>query len=89
MEHADEYFNQLELTQRVDQRRIYLASDDPRVITEARSKYPNYEVLGNSDIAKSAAVASRYSESSLKGIIVDIHLLSMSDYLVCTFSSQV
>jgi len=32
---------------------------------------------------------SRYSEGSLFGVVIDIHLLSRCDYLVCTFSSQV
>ncbi len=31
----------------------------------------------------------RYNANSLRGIISDIHLLSKTDYLVCTFSSQV
>ncbi|GLH09932.1 Alpha-(1,6)-fucosyltransferase [Gryllus bimaculatus] len=51
--------------------------------------YPHYEILGDPVVAKSAAVATRYSDNSLMGIIVDIHFLSLSDYLVCTFSSQV
>lgn len=86
---VDEYYNQLELKQKFDKRRIYLASDDPKVIVDAKNKYPNYEILGDADVAKTAAVSSRYSDSSLNGIILDIHMLSMSDYLVCTFSSQV
>ena len=40
-------------------------------------------------MARTAAVSSRYSDSSLRGVIQDIHLLSLTDYLVCTFSSQV
>jgi glycoprotein 6-alpha-L-fucosyltransferase len=60
-----------------------------QVIDEARQKYPNYEIIGDPDIAKAAAVSTRYTDSSLNGIILDIHLLSLSDYLVCTFSSQV
>merc|ERR1712240_1003263 len=52
-------------------------------------KYPDVEFLGDQDVAKSAAVSSRYSDSSLRGVIQDIHLLSLTDYLVCTFSSQV
>lgn len=86
---VDEWYDQLEMTQRVDKRRVFLASDDPKVIAEARAKYTNYEILGDADIARTAAVSSRYSDTSLKGIVLDIHLLSMSDYLVCTFSSQV
>lgn len=89
MAEVDEYYNQLEMKQNVDKRRIYLASDDPKVLADARNKYPHYEILGDPSISKTAAVSSRYSDTSLNGIIVDIHMLSMSDFLVCTFSSQV
>lgn len=89
MTEVDEYYNQLELKQNVEKRRIYLASDDPKVIADAKNKYPHYDILGDPTISKTAAVASRYSDSSLNGIILDIHMLSMSDFLVCTFSSQV
>lgn len=86
---VDEYYNQMELKTKVEKRRIYLASDDPKVINDAKTKYPHYEILGDPSVAKTAAVSTRYSDSSLNGIILDIHILSMSDYLVCTFSSQV
>lgn len=89
MNSVDEYYNQLELKGHVDKRRIYLASDDPKVITDAKAKYSHYEIIGDPNIAKTAAVSTRYSGSSLNGIIIDIHMLSMCDYLVCTFSSQV
>lgn len=52
-------------------------------------RYPNYEFLGDVSIAKGAAVATRYTDSSLRGILIDIHMLAHADYLVCTFSSQV
>ena len=52
-------------------------------------RYPEYEFLGDVSIAKGAAVATRYTDSSLRGILVDIHMLAHSDHLVCTFSSQV
>lgn len=86
---VEEYYQQLELKQTVGKRRIYLASDDAKVITEAKTKYPHYEILGDPTISKTAAISTRYSDSSLLGIINDIHMLSMSDFLVCTFSSQV
>jgi glycoprotein 6-alpha-L-fucosyltransferase len=86
---VEEYYKQLELKETVSQRRIYLATDDPKVIADAKSKYPLYEVLGDPTISKTAAISTRYSDSSLFGIINDIHMLAMSDYLVCTFSSQV
>lgn len=89
MSHVSNYYDYLEMKQPVDKRRIYLASDDPKVLQEAATKYPNYEILGDPSIAKTAAVKNRYSQASLFGIIFDIHMLSMSDFLVCTFSSQV
>nr|CAG4641568.1 EOG090X03KK [Eurycercus lamellatus] len=89
MFHVADYFNKLELRRKVDVRRVYLASDDPLVIPEAKKKYPDYEFLGDVSIAKGAAVATRYSDSSLRGILIDIHMLAHSDHLVCTFSSQV
>ncbi|XP_059482746.1 alpha-(1,6)-fucosyltransferase isoform X2 [Neocloeon triangulifer] len=89
MTHVEEYFKQIELSKPVDVRRVYLASDDPTVIKDAKEKYPKYKFFGDADIAKTAAVATRYSDNSLNGIIIDIHFLAISDYLVCTFSSQV
>nr|CAG4638342.1 EOG090X03KK [Cyclestheria hislopi] len=89
MHYVAEYFDRLELKQKIDVRRVYLASDDPTVLPEAKKKYPDYEFLGDVKIAKGAAVATRYTDSSLRGILIDIHMLAHSDYLVCTFSSQV
>ena len=89
MKHVLEWFRKQKLTQPDIKTRVYVASDEPRVLSECRKKYPDVEFLGDQDVAKSAAVSSRYSDSSLRGVIQDIHLLSLTDYLVCTFSSQV
>ena len=45
--------------------------------------------MSDNGISKSASLGTRYSETSLIGVIVDIELLSRTDFLVCTFSSQV
>lgn len=89
MRGVDEYYDQLEQVERVTRRRVFLASDDAKVIDEARQKYPHYEIIGDPDVARMAAVSTRYTDSSRNGIILDIHLLSLCDHLVCTFSSQV
>ena len=112
MTHVLEWFRKQQLTNPEVKARVYVASDEPRVLGECRKKYPDVEFLGDQDVAKSAAVSSRwvtllllptckifivhvhssflrYSDSSLRGVIQDIHLLSLTDYLVCTFSSQV
>jgi len=89
MKYVEEWFRKEELTNPEVKRRVYVASDDPKVLGECRKKYPDIEFLGDQNVAKSAAVSSRYSDSSLRGVIQDIHMLSITDYLVCTFSSQV
>ena len=48
------------------------------------TRYPEYTFIGDEAVAKTAGTGR-----SLGGIIRDIHLLSLADYLVCTFSSQV
>ncbi|XP_065201965.1 alpha-(1,6)-fucosyltransferase [Planococcus citri] len=89
MTEVEEYYRSLQMTQSVSVKRVYIATDDPKVFEEAKLKYTDYEIIGDAKISKSAAVNNRYSENSLSGIITDIHLLSLTDYLVCTFSSQV
>ena len=54
-----------------------------------RYRYPDYVVHGNVSAAQLAQVESRYQRESLKGLLLDIHFLSLCDYLVCTFSSGV
>ncbi|XP_050344252.1 alpha-(1,6)-fucosyltransferase [Nymphalis io] len=89
MLHVKDYYDQLELTQHVDKKRVYLATDDANVLEDARNKYPQFEFLGDPSIAKTAATHRRYTPLSLTGLLVDLHLLALCDYLVCTFSSQV
>ena len=38
MRHVQEYFQLLERRQTVDKRRVYLATDDPSLLNEAREK---------------------------------------------------
>ncbi|KAM7367726.1 hypothetical protein PAMP_014006 [Pampus punctatissimus] len=51
--------------------------------------YPEYEFISDNSISWSAGLHNRYTENSLRGVILDIHFLSQTDFLVCTFSSQV
>ncbi|KAK6621299.1 hypothetical protein RUM43_011605 [Polyplax serrata] len=90
MKHVEDWYDQqMQNGVAISRRSIYLATDDPKVIFEAKKKYPNYDIVGDPNIAKTAGIATRYSNNSLYGILLDIHLLSLSDHLVCTFSSQV
>lgn len=87
MKHVKDYYDQLEMIEKVHVRRVFIASDDPNVIQEARNKYPNYQFTGN--VNQAANLSARYSLSSLHGIVTDIYLLSLSDYIVCTLGSNV
>lgn len=89
MKHVEERFQLLARQQHLDSKRVYLATDDPTLLKEAREKYPDYQFISDNSISISAGLPHRYSETSLRGVILDIYFLSRSDFLVCTFSSQV
>nr|XP_054369915.1 alpha-(1,6)-fucosyltransferase [Mirounga angustirostris] len=89
MVHVEEHFQLLARRMQVDKRRVYLATDDPSLLKEAKTKYPTYEFISDNSISWSAGLHNRYTENSLRGVILDIHFLSQADFLVCTFSSQV
>uniref|UniRef100_H2ZNX0 Alpha-(1,6)-fucosyltransferase n=1 Tax=Ciona savignyi TaxID=51511 RepID=H2ZNX0_CIOSA len=95
MKHVDDWFDKynLELVKSKSNqkvvRRVYIASDDPTVLADARKKYPHYEFVSDTSISKSASLKSRYTKTSLRGVVVDIFTLAKCNYLVCTFSSQV
>lgn len=82
---VNKYYDQ----RHVDKRRVFLASDEMEVIQEARRNYPEYEIVVNEKAVASAGLATRFTENSLNGVIVDTHILSQMDFLVCTFSSNV
>ncbi|KAH8875112.1 Alpha-(1,6)-fucosyltransferase [Schistosoma japonicum] len=69
-------------------RSVYLSTDEPEVFNEFTSSYPQYILYGNSSKSMSASLDKRYTSASLDNAIVDIVALSMTDYLVCTFSSN-
>uniref|UniRef100_A0A8D8PQ04 Alpha-(1,6)-fucosyltransferase n=2 Tax=Cacopsylla melanoneura TaxID=428564 RepID=A0A8D8PQ04_9HEMI len=89
MQHVVEYYDQLSLRVNDVTRRVYVATDDRTVIGKIRARYPDYTVLGDEDIARAADTRSRYTKAGLTGIVTDLWFLSHSDYLVCTFSSQI
>lgn len=90
MNFVEEYYDRLELKGIILKRRIYLATEDPDVVYETKNQYPNYEIISNIEAAKVASqLKNRWSIEGLNGIITDLHLLSMSDFVVCTFSSNI
>ena len=90
MKWADLFFRIQERRQNTTlQRRVFVATDDPKAVEQIKEKYQNFEVYFIKGIAETAQLSNRYSDASLYGVITDIRLLSKCSYLVCTFSSQV
>ncbi|XP_022252089.1 alpha-(1,6)-fucosyltransferase-like [Limulus polyphemus] len=83
MLHVDDFYRRLGLVKNVNVRRVFVATDDPKVLIECKKKYPNYVFVFNSD------EKTRYSNSSLVGVVTDVFLLAHSNFLGCTLSSGV
>ena len=90
MEHVNQYFKILNLkcTNCSSIKQVYISSDDPKAIVELKLKFPRYTFIGDESRAKSASTSNRYSLDSLQKLVADIHMLSSSDFIVCTFSSN-
>ncbi|CAH8288475.1 unnamed protein product, partial [Schistosoma intercalatum] len=69
-------------------RSVYLSTDDPNIFTQLPYSYPNYTVYGSQGRSQSANLNMRMSVNSMNNAIIDIIALSMTDFLVCTFSSN-
>ncbi|XP_076315012.1 alpha-(1,6)-fucosyltransferase-like [Tachypleus tridentatus] len=88
MLHVDDFYKRLELVKNVNVRRVFVATDDPKVLIECKTKYPNYVFVFNSEATTVANdEKTRYGISSLVGVVTDVFLLAHSDFLVCTLSS--
>eukprot|EP00731_Ephydatia_muelleri_P000914 Em0001g914a len=85
MVHVEEWF-----AKHGGQKRVFLATDEPDLLAEAKKKYPEYQFLTDVGISSKAQNQNtRYDLESLYGVTFDVSTLSMSDYLVCCFSSQI
>lgn len=96
MVHVEEYFQFRDLLHHFshnetkgDRRIVYLVSDDTNIFDEISEKYPNYLFKSNRKSSKMGSVNSRYSPEAIKNLILDIHILSMCEFFVGTFSSQI
>lgn len=97
MMHVEDWYQQLQFDRMRQgikgdiEKSVYLATDDPGIWTKEVPKFEDkgYSFLGDAEVANSAGIGTRYGIDSLRNVILDIILLSETDYLVCTFSSQV
>ncbi|KAK4882687.1 hypothetical protein RN001_006006 [Aquatica leii] len=89
MKKVDEYYSLIEIKSNVTKRRVYIATEDFNVITEAKTKYPHYEIFYNENIPKIPKTNPIHSNDNILDVILDIHVLVNSNFLVCTFSSNI
>ncbi|CAN7939274.1 unnamed protein product, partial [Ixodes hexagonus] len=84
MFHVEEYYFRLSLNSAVKIKRIFVATDEPKVVVELKRRFPEYQVVTNE---RSPREAADRSSSSLYDVLLDLQLLAESDFLVCTMSS--
>ena len=90
MVYVAEYYRSMSLTHPAGVKRVYLATDTEEVVEEARTKYPDYHFITNSGQAQFLhAQDQRNNDDAIKSILIDLYFLSRSDFLICTFSSNV
>ncbi|KTG36847.1 hypothetical protein cypCar_00006687, partial [Cyprinus carpio] len=68
MVHVEEQFQYMAQRGHVDKKRVYLATDDPALLQEAKTKYTDYEFISDNSISWSASLHNRYTENSLRGV---------------------
>lgn len=69
---------------------VYLATDEPSVLDKETANFTEYKFFGDKMVARSAGMGpARYGEGNVIWVLTDLTFLAQSQYLVCTFSSQI
>ena len=68
--------------------KVFVATDDYRVFEEFKNNYNKFDMVGDAKTAKSASVMLRKTKKSIVRALNDIFLLSQSEFITCTLSSQ-
>lgn len=99
MQIVDKIYDRIDMHERFNfqsstlkvKRNVYLATDDPGVWFNETNAFVSkgYRFYGNASFAKNAHPKKRKNLNSKEETLMDIWMLSLSDYLVCTFSSQI
>jgi hypothetical protein len=69
--------------------RIYLATDEPKVIEEAGKMYPQFVFLTTSHGGRSSGEGERAGTAHTQNLLSDLFHLAKADFFVGTASSQV
>ncbi len=66
-----------------------MATDEPQILTELSLRFPSFTWLSLTNTSDVSVLDKRYSDQGQDAIIKDLFVLAHSDFLVCTFSSNV
>ena len=90
VEHIKDYFDILEskLSLNIDQRSIFVATDEPKVLTELSLRYPEFNWVTCKNTPESSTLQNRYSNQGQDAIIKDVFVLAYSDFLVSILCIQ-
>ncbi len=91
MFHIKNFYDQMKLKGYSGEQTVFVATDDMKVLPAFRKKYPNFKFVDNKcfPFNKTYNEEERYTVNNLLHTMVDTHLLSKCDFLVCTMSSNV
>ncbi len=91
--HLEEHFNISRhgiQSQSNDKKSVFVATDDPNVLIDLRQNFSSFTWMGHRNWATTVMnPKARWSKNGPGAIIKDIFLLAMSNFVVCTFSSNV
>ena len=93
MDVATDYFKLFQKNEsancRIINPKLFIATDDPNIITEIRWKYPEYEVINEKRPESKISKSDRHLEPHLESLIRDIYTLVHLKYFVGTLSSNI
>ncbi|KAF1744610.1 hypothetical protein MXB_687 [Myxobolus squamalis] len=84
---AELYFRKIEIKGKKVKRIIYIATDETGLVEKMRKKHSQYQFITNEDFPF-IPNSKRHSKEKTEEIFRDIYYLSKTDYLICTFSSN-
>jgi glycoprotein 6-alpha-L-fucosyltransferase len=87
MAYVKEFYEVIQLSRRIDKKRVFIVTDEPSVIDELEQKYPDYEFLFNHDFSNNVSHYQSQNTSAWP-IYIDTQLMAMCDCFVGTFSSN-
>lgn len=80
MTYAKDFYTKIELTKGpLKIKRVFLVADDD-IVTSLKKMYHDFSFITSE---------KKYSLSPLRDLVTDIFLLAQSDFMVCTFGSEV